>query len=81
MPLIVTGTVGIDTVYTPHGHREKVLGGSCTYFAAAASFYSPVRIVAAVGEDFPSAFRDTLGQFKGIDAAGLEMRGPPKRRP
>jgi len=74
MPLIVTGTVGIDTVYTPHGHREKVLGGSCTYFAAAASFYSPVRIVAAVGEDFPSAFRDTLGQFKGIDAAGLEMR-------
>ena len=37
--LIVTGTIGIDTVYTPHGHRERILGGSCTYFAAAASFY------------------------------------------
>src|SRR5204862_7686004 len=53
MPLIVTGTVGIDTVYTPAGHREQVLGGSCTYFAAAASFYGPVRMVAAVGGDFP----------------------------
>jgi sugar/nucleoside kinase (ribokinase family) len=74
MPLVVTGTVGIDTVYTPHGHREKVLGGSCTYFAAAASFYGPVRIVAAVGGDFPAAFRETLAAFKGIDAAGLEVR-------
>lgn len=74
MPLIVTGTVGIDTVYTPHGHREKVLGGSCTYFAAAASFYTPVRIVAAVGEDFPNEFRGTLGRFQGIDASGLEVR-------
>ena len=38
MSLIVTGTIGIDTVYTPSGHAERVLGGSCTYFAAAASF-------------------------------------------
>jgi cytidine kinase len=74
MSLIVTGTIGIDTVYTPQGHREKILGGSCTYFAAAASFYGPVRIVAAVGDDFPPAFRDTLTRFKGIDIAGLEMR-------
>src|SRR5436190_8883819 len=74
MPLIVTGTVGIDTVYTPAGHREKVLGGSCTYFAAAASFYGPVRMVAAVGGDFPDAFRKTLAGFKGVDTAGLEVR-------
>src|SRR5215471_6931436 len=74
MPLIVTGTIGIDTIYTPRGHREKVLGGSCTYFAAAAPFYGPVRLVAAVGEDFPAAFRDALAKFKGIDAAGLEVR-------
>ena len=40
MPLIVTGTIGIDTVYTPdHGHRENILGGSCTYFAAAFNPY------------------------------------------
>src|SRR4029450_11519531 len=74
MPLIVTGTIGIDTVYTPTDHREKVLGGSCTYFAAAASFYGPVRVVAAVGDDFPPEFRKTLASFKGIDTAGLEVR-------
>jgi sugar/nucleoside kinase (ribokinase family) len=74
MPLICTGTIGIDTVYTPHGHREKILGGSCTYFAAAASFYGPVRIVAAAGDDFPPAFHDTLKSFKGVDATGLEIR-------
>ncbi|MCW5755841.1 MAG: sugar kinase [Phycisphaeraceae bacterium] len=76
MPLIVTGTVGIDTVYTPdHGHRENVLGGSCTYFAAAASFYcKPVRVVAAVGEDFPPELRQTMDRFEGIDHAGLEVR-------
>jgi cytidine kinase len=74
MSLIVTGTIGIDTVYTPHGHREKVLGGSCTYFAAAASFFGPVRVVAAAGEDLPAAFRETLARFKGVDTTGLEIR-------
>ncbi|MBL9031092.1 MAG: sugar kinase [Phycisphaerae bacterium] len=74
MSLIVTGTIGIDTVYTPQGHREKVLGGSCTYFAAAASFHGPVRVVAAVGEDFPDSFRATLARFGGIDASGIEVR-------
>jgi sugar/nucleoside kinase (ribokinase family) len=74
MSLIVTGTIGIDTVYTPSGHAERILGGSCTYFAAAASFYAPVRMVAAVGEDFPPDFMGTLGRFRGIDLAGLEVR-------
>ncbi|MBX3375834.1 MAG: sugar kinase [Phycisphaeraceae bacterium] len=74
MALICTGTIGIDTVYTPHGHREKILGGSCTYFAAAASFYGPVRIVAAAGDDFPAEFHKTLKSFAGIDTTGLEIR-------
>lgn len=74
MSLIVTGTIGIDTVYTPTGHAEKVLGGSCTYFSAAASFFGPVRIVAAVGDDFPDEFRSTLEHFKTVDLAGLETR-------
>jgi sugar/nucleoside kinase (ribokinase family) len=74
MPLICTGTIGIDTIYTPHGHREKILGGSCTYFAAAASFHGPVRIVAAAGDDLPESFRAALTGFKGIDLAGLEVR-------
>jgi len=75
MNLIVTGTIGIDTVYTPDGeHREGVLGGSCAYFAAAASHYGPVRLVAAVGDDFPQEHRDTLAKFPNIDASGLEVR-------
>ena len=49
MNLIVTGTISIDTVHTATGEeRENILGGSCTYFAAAASHYGPVRLVAAV---------------------------------
>lgn len=78
MPLICTGTIGIDTVYTPHDHRERVLGGSCTYFAAAASFYGRVRIVAAAGEDLPEAFRETLGKFRNVDQTGLEIRSGSK---
>lgn len=74
MALIVTGTIGIDTVHTPHGKAEKVLGGSCTYFAAAASFHAPVRIVAAVGGDFGKDHHRTLKKFKNIDTAGLEVR-------
>lgn len=74
MPLIVTGTIGIDTVYTPHAHAERVLGGSCTYFAAAASFYTKVRIVAAAGDDLPQAHRDVFKKFPSIDTAGLEIR-------
>jgi sugar/nucleoside kinase (ribokinase family) len=79
MPLIVTGSIGIDTVYTPdHGHRENVLGGSCAYFAAAASFFTPVRMVAAVGGDFPDELRAVLTRFKDVDVAGLETRAGSK---
>lgn len=74
MSLICTGTIGIDTIYAPTGHAERVLGGSCTYFCAAASFFSPVQMVAAVGGDFPDAFRKVLESFKGVDLRGLESR-------
>ena len=74
MSLIVTGTIGIDTVVTPTGHADKILGGSGTYFSAAASLYGPVRLVAAVGDDFPPQHRAVLAKFPGIDTAGLETR-------
>jgi hypothetical protein len=74
MALAVTGTIGIDTIVTPTGHADKILGGSGTYFSAAASFYGPVRLVAAVGDDFPAEHRAVLSSFKGIDASGLETR-------
>lgn len=73
MSLLVTGSVGIDTVTSPHGHASDVLGGSAVYFSFAASYYTPVRLVAVVGEDFPSEFRDTLSRRE-IDLAGLEVR-------
>lgn len=74
MPLIVTGTIGIDTINTPTGHVEGVLGGSCTYFAAAASFYDKVRVVAVVGDDFPQAHFQTFARFRNVDTSGLEIR-------
>ncbi|HEX2839011.1 MAG TPA: sugar kinase, partial [Phycisphaerales bacterium] len=74
MPLVVTGTIGIDTVHTPTAKAENVLGGSATYFAAAASFFGPVRLVAAAGEDLPDAFHKTIGHFGKIDVRGLEVR-------
>ena len=71
----MTGTIGIDTIETPAGDRhEDLLGGSAVYFAAAASFYTQARLVAAVGDDFPSAFIESLKEFDGLDTAGLEIR-------
>jgi sugar/nucleoside kinase (ribokinase family) len=74
MPLIVTGSIGIDTVHTPHGSAEAVLGGSATYFSAAASFFAPVRMVAAVGGDFDVAHRHTLTRFPNVSIEGIEDR-------
>ena len=74
MSLIVTGTIGIDTVHTPTGKAEGVPGGSCAYFAAAASFQTPVRIVAAVGGDWPAEHRTILESFDNVCLAGLETR-------
>jgi sugar/nucleoside kinase (ribokinase family) len=73
MSLLVTGSIGIDTVETPFGKRENVLGGSAIYFSYAASFFTSVRLVGAVGEDCPPGF---LNVFEGrdVDTGGLEIR-------
>ena len=72
--LIVTGTIGIDTIHGPTGSAEDVMGGSAAYFAAAASHLAPVRLVGAVGDDWPDEHRGMLESFPGIDLAGLEVR-------
>jgi sugar/nucleoside kinase (ribokinase family) len=71
--LLVTGSIGIDTVKTPHGVSENCLGGSAAYFAMAASFFCPVRLVGAVGSDCPF---DLAEVFVGrdVDLSGLEIR-------
>jgi sugar/nucleoside kinase (ribokinase family) len=77
MSLIVTGSIGIDSIESPAGTAENVLGGSSIYFAAAASFFGPVRLVGAVGEDFPDQFVTQFHRFK-VDTKGLERRAGSK---
>jgi len=79
MPLLVTGTIGIDTVYTPTAKAEEVSGGSCAYFAAAAAFHhKPIRIVGAVGGDWPEDHAKLLESIDGLCLDGLERRSESK---
>jgi sugar/nucleoside kinase (ribokinase family) len=70
MSLLAVGSVALDSVETPFGRRDDVLGGSATYFSTCASFFGPVRLVAVVGEDFPEEHLDFL-RGRGVDLAGL----------
>jgi sugar/nucleoside kinase (ribokinase family) len=72
MALLVVGSVAFDTVKTPYGGAEEVLGGSATYFAVAASFFTEVRMVAVVGKDFGDGSLKML-RDRGIDVGGLEV--------
>ena len=72
MSLIVVGSIAFDSVETPTGRADDILGGSATYFAYAASFFTAVRLVGVVGTDFPPAYRDLL-ESRDIDLAGLEV--------
>lgn len=73
MSLLVTGSLGVDTLETPFGKRENVIGGSAVYFSFAARHFTPVRLVGVVGEDVPP---ELLNVFTGypIDTAGMEIR-------
>jgi sugar/nucleoside kinase (ribokinase family) len=77
MSLLVTGSIGIDSVETPHGRVEGVLGGSSVYFSLAASLFTDVRLVGVVGEDFDMSMLDPL-KDKGIDTRGVEVRSGSK---
>jgi sugar/nucleoside kinase (ribokinase family) len=73
MSLLVTGSIGIDTIRTPHGSSENCIGGSAVYFSMAASFFGPVRFIGVVGADCPF---DIARVFAGrdVDLRGLEIR-------
>jgi len=71
MSLVVVGSVAYDGIETPHGKVERALGGACTYIALSASYFTPVSIVAVVGDDFDAADYDFL-KSRNIDLAGLE---------
>lgn len=73
MSLLVTGSIALDTVETPHGRAENVLGGSAIYFSLAASLFTPVRLCGVVGEDFDPALLQPL-RGRPIDLTGIERR-------
>jgi sugar/nucleoside kinase (ribokinase family) len=70
MSILVVGSVAIDSVETPFGVGENVLGGSATYFSTSASFFTDVNLVGVVGDDFPQEHIDFL-QSRNIDLRGL----------
>ena len=79
MSLLVVGSVALDTVETPHGRVESVLGGSAVYCGVAASLFGPVSLVGVVGEDFPEEHVGFLERHS-IDLTGLERAPGPTFR-
>ncbi|MDP7039561.1 MAG: PfkB family carbohydrate kinase [Myxococcota bacterium] len=71
MKLLVVGTLAFDSVETPFGQAENVLGGSASYLATSASFFTQPQIVGVVGEDFPQEHLDFFVK-KGIDCTGVQ---------
>jgi sugar/nucleoside kinase (ribokinase family) len=72
MGILVVGSVAHDTVSTPFGRVDEALGGSATYFSAAASFFAPVKIVGVVGSDFDFADLQFLRE-RGVDTSGIAV--------
>jgi sugar/nucleoside kinase (ribokinase family) len=71
-PVLVVGSVALDSVETPFGKADDVLGGSGTYFSSSASHFAPVQLVGVVGDDYPVAQLQPLAA-RGVDLAGLEQ--------
>jgi sugar/nucleoside kinase (ribokinase family) len=71
MSILVVGSVAFDTLTTPSGSREKVLGGAATHFSLAASFFTDVRVVGVVGTDF-TAEHEAVMTKRGVDTLGIE---------
>src|ERR1700758_5794573 len=76
MSILVVGSVAFDSIETPSGRAERCVGGAATYFALAASYFTDVRVVAVVGEDF-TAKDENIFKEHGIDTRGIE-RAPGK---
>ena len=71
MAIAVVGSVAFDSIETPAGRRERCLGGAATYFSLASSFFTDVRVIAVVGEDF-SATEQSVFDRRHIDTRGIE---------
>jgi sugar/nucleoside kinase (ribokinase family) len=75
MSLLTVGTVAFDSVETPYGKAEQVIGGACTYASYAASYLvEPINLVSIIGADFPPEELQAL-ENRGVDLRGLEIKG------
>jgi len=72
MSILVVGSVALDNLETPHGKKDRVLGGTATNFAVAASFFGPVHLIGVVGSDFDDEHVEFLKE-RGIDLSGLKI--------
>ena len=79
MSVLVVGSVALDSVETPFGKADDVLGGSGTFFSAAASLLTPVQLVGVVGDDYPVDKLQPLAD-RGVDLSGLERAEGPSFR-
>ena len=71
MSILVVGSVAFDGIESPSGKRDRILGGAATHFSLAASFFTKVRVIAVVGEDFTAAEQAVFDK-RGIDTSGIE---------
>jgi len=72
MSVLVVGSTALDTIKTPAGEGDRLLGGSASHAGVAASFFAPVKLVGVVGEDFPEQYL-ALYKRRKIDLAGLQV--------
>ncbi len=70
--ILAVGSLAFDSIETPAGKAEKVLGGSANYFSVAASFYAPVNVIGVVGQDFPQDHLQWLSTRR-IDVSGVQV--------
>src|ERR1700684_879691 len=71
MSIVVVGSVAFDDITSPSGSVKGILGGAATYFSLAASYFTQVRVVAVVGEDFAAEDKNVLKR-RGVDTRGIE---------
>ena len=73
MTVLVVGSVALDSVETPFGKADDVLGGSGTFFSASASHFTPVQLVGVIGNDYPLD-RLRILEGRGVDLAGVDRK-------
>jgi sugar/nucleoside kinase (ribokinase family) len=72
MSVLIVGTTALDSIKTPHAENPRLLGGSASHAAVAASFFSPVKLIGGVGQDFPKKYI-SLYRKHGIELSGLQI--------